>query len=256
MRLNGLTLTAAMAAIILAGGGCDKGEGNGVDDRQTGRIMLQLSAEDNIADVTRSNVSDITPLPDKSDFDITITKEDDAPAWSGKQAAIPADGIELPAGRYVISATYGSADEEGFDKPYFTTRPDGIIFMNTGGKTDVIKVPVKLGNSIIKVVATEAFDKYFTDYTFTVTTGAGKKIDFHKGETRGAFIDAYKFSMNGTLTSQSGKSQSFTSQEYTVEAATCYTVKFDVGGAGGMTINISFDRKVTEITLDDIELND
>lgn len=256
MKLNGLTLTAAMAAILLVGGGCSKGGDNGEIDPQTGRIMLQLSADDNITDVTRSKVSDVAELPAIGDFDIVITNDNEEPAWSGKQAAIPADGIELPAGRYTISATYGSADKEGFNCPYFTTRTDGISFTNTGGITDVITVPVKLGNSIIKIVATEAFDKYFTDYKFTVTTGANHKIDFPRGEKRGAFIDAYKFSINGTLSSQSGKSQSFTSQEYMVDAATCYTVKFDVGGTGGMTITISFDRGVTEINLGNIELND
>lgn len=149
---------------------------------------MQLAADNNITDITRSKVSDITAMPAVDDFTVTVKKQDDnSTAWTGKHSDVPADGVVLPVGYYLVSAYYGSRTDEGFDKPYFTTAGDGVK-CTIHGDRESVTLPVKLGNTVIKVATTEAFDKYFTDYTFTVTTGAGNKIAFPKGETRGAFI--------------------------------------------------------------------
>ena len=49
-------------------GGCRKSD----DGLQTGHLAIQLSAQDDIVDVTRSSISSITTLPADGDFTLTV----------------------------------------------------------------------------------------------------------------------------------------------------------------------------------------
>ena len=252
MKLKELILCAASVALIA--GGCSK---SGDDGLQTGRLAIQLSARDNVTDVTRSSVSSITQLPDKGEFTLTVRKQGGTAAvWTGKLSQVPADGIELSAGSYTAEALYGSAADEGFDKPCFSSADGGVPFTVNGGATSSVAVPVTLANTIVKLSTTAMFDNYFPDRHFTITTGAGTAIDFVGGETRGAFIDAYRFTITGTLTNQAGKSQTFSKEYTSINPATCYTVTFDAPDTGGTTVTITFNDTVTTVELGDIELNE
>ncbi|MCQ2143644.1 MAG: DUF4493 domain-containing protein, partial [Bacteroidales bacterium] len=74
--------------------------------------------------------------------------------------------------------------------------------------------------------------------------------------TRGAFVDAWTFKVNGSLTSQGGNTQSFEKNYPSLEPKTCYTLKFDVGDASGSAISITFDDATETVNLEDVELND
>lgn len=251
MKLKELTAYAVLA--VLLGGGCSK-SGDGL---QTGRLAIRLSAKNDIADVSRSSLSSVTTLPADGDFTLTVRKQGESAAvWADKLSNMPAEGIELSAGTYTAEAVYGSATEEGFDKPYLSSDNGGVAFTVNGGATSSVRIPVALMNTILKIVSTEAFDNYFPEHSFKVTTAAGSEIDFAKGETRGAFIDAYKFTIAGTLTNQAGKSQGFSKEYASVNPATCYTIKFDAPDTGGATVTITFNDTVTTVDLGDIELNE
>lgn len=250
MKLKVLIVCAILAAFL---GGCRKSD----DGLQTGHLAIQLSAQDDIVDVTRSSISSITTLPADGDFTLTVKKQGEVTAvWTGNVSNIPAEGIALTAGLYTVEAVYGSAMEEGFDKPYFSSANGGVAFTVNGGVTSSVRIPVTLMNTILKIVTTETFDNYFPEHHFRVTTAAGSEIDFAKGETRGAFIDAYKFTLSGTLINQAGRSQNFSKEYVSVNPATCYTIKFDAPDTGGTTVTITFNDIVTTVDLGDIELNE
>lgn len=242
------------ASILLlalgAAAGCKKAEAPAAD---TGSITFAVAAQQEVNDVTRSKVSDITDLPAAADFTLTITDAQQKTVWSGTIAQMT-EPYTIAAGEYTATAQYGSVSDEGFDKPCFT---GSMPFTINGGDSKQITIPVSLANAIVKVSCSDMFRNYFSDYSFKITTAAGTQIAFPAGESRGAFIDAYKFTIDGTLTNQGGTAQSFSKTYDTgINPATCYTVTFDASSVGGTSITVTFNDTTETIDLGDIELND
>lgn len=232
--------------LALAAVSCNKG----AVVSENGRISFAVSRSDQVADATKSLVSEFTTLPSAGSFTLEITGNDYN--WTGLLSEWDAT-TALPVGNYTVRAVYGVEGEEGFDKPYFAGQTSFAVI---GAQTTAVSIPVSLANTIVKVVCSEMFNNYYPEYAFTVATGSGAEIAFPKGETRGAFIEAYKFTISGSLTSQGGNVQSF-SKEYTgLDEKTCYTVNFDVDGVSGLSINITFDDTTEAVALEEVELND
>lgn len=229
---------------------CSKGE---APDAGKGRVAFNVATQMEITDVTRSNISDITTLPGAEDFTLSITDSERQILRDIDIDEVTGDYI-LDAGSYIATAQYGDVATEGFDKPCFS---GSAMFTIEGGSTKIIELPVELANTIVKVSCTDMFKNYYPDYSFRITTAAGTVIDFPKGESRGAFIDAYKFTIEGTLTNQ-GESQKTFSKSYDtgINPATCYTVTFDASNVGDATITINFNDSTETVDLGDIELND
>lgn len=243
MRQN-IIITLCIAALFSAVG-CSK-----VVDPATGCVTFKLMNETEVIDITKSSVADFTSLPTAESFSIKVTDS------QGNETAVEdiSSSISLVAGNYRAGASFGSVSEEGFDKPCFSGYSD---FTVNGGATVPVTINVKLANCIVRIATTEAFRNYFTDYDFTVTTGAGTAIAFPKSETRAAFVDAYLIKVKGTLTNQAGKTQTFNEVEYkNLAAASCYTVTFDVSNVGSTAISITFNDSVEDVALLDVELND
>lgn len=216
-----------------------------------GSVAFRLDADLGVLEQTRSSVSDYTTLPSSGDFTIVLTGSNGYDIYNGLLSAY-SESTSLKSGNYTVKASYGSTSDEGFGKPCFVGEKS---FSITGGATTV-SIPVSLENAIVKVSCTDLFKTYFTDYTFTLTTGAGTKIQFAKGETRAAFVDAYTISVSGTLTNQGGKTQTFTkTYDTSLSPKTCYTLTFDVSNVGGSKITVKLDDTVDDVELDDVELN-
>lgn len=242
--------TSILCLATVAAAACHKSE---APTMANGTITFAVAAQQEVNDVTRSQISDITTLPAAADFTLTITDAQKKTVWSGTLAQMTGP-YTLATGEYTATAQYGDVSDEGFDKPCFT---GSMPFTINGGDSKQITIPVSLANAIVKVSCTEMFRNYFTDYSFKITTAAGTKIDFPKSETRGAFIDAYKFTIDGTLTNQGGTAQSFNKTYDTgISPAICYTVTFDASGVGGASITVTFNDTTETIDLGDIELND
>lgn len=216
-----------------------------------GQVSFSVESKAEIADQTRSNVSDYTTLPKAGDFTISITDASSTPVWTGKISEWDSATL-LPAGNYSVTATYGSLEEEGFDKPFFTGSANFAVL---GGQVTSVSINVALGNTVVLVRCTDNFRNYYKDYTFNLTRGGVSIATFVKGETKGAFVDGYRFTLEGTIEGSS-KTQTF-SQEYTsLNEATAYTFLFDASNVGGATITVSFNNTVETINLGDVELND
>lgn len=216
-----------------------------------GRVVFEVANDQSVADKTKSNVSDYTSLPSSGDFVLSITDSESAPVWSGKVSEWD-PATQLLAGNYNVTASYGSVDNEGFDCPYF----DGSAsFAVTGGQSVNVQIPVKLGNTVVKVTCTQNFKNYYKDYSFVLKRSGKDIATFVKDEERGAFVDGYRFTLEGTLTGET-KTQTF-SKEYTnLEAATAYNFVFDADNVGGSSITIRFNENVETVELGDVELND
>lgn len=232
---------------LIAAVSCTKSHTEG-----NGRVVFEVSSNQTVVDMTRSNVSDYTTLPSAGDFTITISDDASAQVWKGKISEWDPT-TPLLAGNYTVTATYGDLEDEGFDKPYFTGTQ---TFAVKGGESASVSVPVALGNTIIRITCSEYFKKYYSDYTFKLTRDGSDVVTFAKDETKAAFIDGYKIRVEGTLTGEMN-TYAFEPKEYTgLDAATAYTISFDAPTAGGSTITISFNDTVETVDLGDFELND
>lgn len=238
-------VTVVILSVLVALSSCKK------DDMSSGRIEFSLDGTFDIVEVTKSQVSDYTAIPKAADFTVTV-KSSKSVVWTGLLSEYDSN-FPIGTGAYTAEASYGEEGEEGFDKPWLSGSQS---FTVNGGQTTTVSIPVKLCNSAVRVDCSDQFKKYFPDYEFTVTTGSNTVISFPKGETRAAFIDAYKFRIDGSLTSQTGAVKSF-SKEYAsgIEPATCYTIRFDVANAGGTNISVTFNDTLETVDLGDVELN-
>ncbi|MGM9737314.1 MAG: DUF4493 domain-containing protein [Candidatus Cryptobacteroides sp.] len=237
-------MPATMAALTILAS-CSKQSGT------EGNVRIALEQQPNLIDVsTKSSVGDFTALPSASEFTVTISDEQDNLTPVTDLSA----PVTLAAGNYTATASYGSLTDEGFDKPCFQGKQ---TFAVTGGSSQNVTITVKLAGSIVKLSFTDNFTNYFSDYTFTITTGGGTVITLPKSETRAVFMDAYSFKISGTLTNQSGAVQTFAEKEFkNLEPATCYTVKFDASNVGSNTITITFDETTVDADLVEVDLND
>lgn len=246
MRIRKFILGMAVLALLPVS--CSKQQGESLD----GRVSFSLDADGQVTEAVRSNVADYATLPQPSKFTIVLTNAGGNEVYRGLLEGYDAS-TALKAGEYSVSASYGSTSDEGFGKPCFT---GSKTFSVAGGSTTSVTIPVSLANSIIKVECGDSFKSYYTDYSFTVKTGAGAVINFPKGETRAAFVDAYTISVSGTLTNQGGKTQSFSKDYKSLSPKTCYTLRFDVSNVGSGSISISFDDSAEDVNLTDVDLND
>lgn len=217
-----------------------------------GRVRFVVRPGQTITDVTRSQLSDYASLPDASSFDLEIRDSYSDKVWSGKVSEWTGE-ITFPIGTYTVAANYGSTSVEGFGTPCL--RGTGSFTVASAGEQDV-EIGVSTANSLVRISCTEAFRNYFPERSFVVRTGAKTEIPFPSTETRAAFIDPYKFSVSGSLTTQGGKAYSLQTEEFTgLKPATCYTVVMDVANVGGVSVSVSFNDTVQNIQLE-VELND
>lgn len=232
------------AALMLAATSCTKGPG-------PGSLKFSVSSDVSVADAAKSKLSDIIALPEGKDFSLVVKSSAGELIWSGLLSEWHTD-TKLPVGTYNVTASYGTVGDEGVIKPLFAGEK---AFSIAGAETTEVKIPVELQNCIIKVSCTNAFKNYFTDYQFTITTGAGHEFVLDKDWTDPIFIDAYKFTVKGKLTNQGGAVQNFEKTYEALEAATCYTLKFDATNVGGFKVTITFKNDVTTVDLGDLEIN-
>ena len=216
-----------------------------------GHVSFVLSSDIEIAEQTKSSVSQYTTLPSSGDFTITVTGVSSVYEWTGKISDWDA-AAQLPVGNYKVTATYGAIDEEGFDKPYFIGSADFAVL---GAQTTEVKISVSLGNTVVLVNCTDNFKNYYKDYTFKITRDGSTLVSFVKGESRAAFVDGYKFTLQGVIESET-KTQTFSRDYSSLDEATAYTFLFDAPNVGGSAITITFNNNVETIELGDLELNE
>lgn len=213
-----------------------------------GSIALKLQPQDIVAEVSKGNVADYTPLPAAADFDLTLTNYAGAVAWSGKFSDWDPTA-KFSAGEYEIKASYGNPEEEGPAKPCFEGLKEFVVI---AFESVSVNVEPRLSNCIIKVTTGDYFKQVFASSSFSVTTGLGSKFALAEGS--GLFIDAFKFTLEGNFTTTGGKNVLFSKEFTGLEPATLYTVNIEVSNVEGTSFEIQFNDETQTISIEE-ELN-
>lgn len=264
------TILFALALVGLMG--CNDDMATDGLPSQEGYLTFSVATTDDVEMVTTRSAGSKTPIataagegyiaPMVSDFSIEVRtdKDEDGKAdtgddakqliYSGKLSGWNV-ATKLKQGYYVVTASYGS-NAVGFNSPVFKGAP--VQFTIVGGETTAVKIDAELGNAIVRIEFTDMFKKYYSFDKLTLTQG-GSTIDFSPTETRGAFVEATEFKLEGTFTAQSGAKTKF-EKEYQARMTTCHRIKFDASNIGGNTIDIKFDDKPSETIKFDAELNE
>lgn len=217
-----------------------------------GTLTFTLSPAYDLVEVTKSNVSDYATLPQTSEFALVIKDDAGKETWSGLLSEWDPT-TQLLAGDYTVEASYGSLEEEGFDKPYFYGTAEFTI---KGGESTEVPVDVALANTIVKISCNDMFKNYFVDYSFEIKRGNTLIATISKDETRGVFVDGYKLNVSGVFVNETGAETTFDKEYTNLDVATAYTMQLDLTGVGGQSVTISFNDYVETVPLEDVELND
>ncbi|MCM1522208.1 MAG: DUF4493 domain-containing protein [Muribaculaceae bacterium] len=162
---------------------------------------------------------------------------------------------EFTTGRYKVEAFYGTAEDEGYDKPYYYGS-DEITVMT--GRTTPVTLNVTLANSIIKVVYTTAFREYMSAYSAKLHSAGGAYIDYEEENPAELYVRPGEVSLDLTITKPNGTSGTIEAARFTAKPRYRHTVTVDYnGGETGKVdaLKITFDETLDSKDVD-IDISD
>lgn len=264
-----IPLAGAMAASMMLSACMDESPW-GSTSKETGTIDITLTADYSL-DTSKpvfsraeddgssaKDLSDYTTLPELDDFMITLVKkgeDDSTPVFKNTYAYFKSfigESKELGVGQYTITASYGDAAEQGFDKVYLE---DSYTFSVLPGHNTEISLKPELKKSMVQVAYTDDFKDYMKSYTAKLTSGssliefAGDNMD------RAAFINPDEASIVVEfITKHTDKSANVKIGTFAPVAKTLHLITFDISenenGFASITVNLDDSLTDEELTVD------
>lgn len=235
-------------------------------NKAIGMLSLQLTASGNVINTTTrtegdssgnegDNTEDDDLAPNVGDFTIALMDGNVVKTSWDKFSEYPKYAV-LPVGTYTLKAYYGSSDKEGFESPYYEGTQEITIEDDV---TVEANITCYLTNVKVSVEYTDAFKKYFSDYSTTVQSAGGSPVVFSKNEVRAAYVKPGVITVYANVEKQNGQSAKLNILDIDeAKAREFYRLKLDID-AGSATLKISFDdttvEKPIEINVSDDILN-
>lgn len=175
MRKKVLGLTLLWALLITA---CSQEEVQ--DSLEQGKIRIEVVPDGKL---TQTRATDIA-IPDSKEFGVNIVS-------STGETIVRVDNlhefepVSVPVGIYMVHAYYGDADAEGFDALSFA----GSNQVSVKRKEEsTASVDCSINKALVAITYTDAFKKYFSDYSAYVSTSKGGKVVYADNEVRSAYF--------------------------------------------------------------------
>lgn len=249
MRIKRLLYaTGVVGGLFLGGCASDTPD----DLSGTGSLMLRVAVDGSVTDAepaTRS--SQASKVPDSSELNLKLSKADGSFSRSwGSVSEFPVDQ-QFATGAYTLEAYYGSMEFEGFDAPYFY----GVTDLNvTEGAVAEASVTASLANTMVSIDYTDAFRRFFPQYSAQVHSAGGDYISFESEEDRPAYVRPGTVTLDVSITKQNGLSASIQAAEFEASPRHHYHVTLDVndGQTGEGVLKILFDDSVVT---DDVDID-
>lgn len=246
MKLRTLFLYSTAMLLLVS---CAKEDGQ--EAAGYGAINVQLSTDFQAIPVTRATTasSSTTENPNVSEFALKLVSSDGSfsRAWDNLAAFDPTE--KIPVGSYTMSAFYGNINTEGFETPFYLGETDLSV---RDRESTSVEILCTLANVKVTVEYSEAFKKYFADYSTTIRSTGGSPIEFAKDEMRAAYVKPGKITIQTYLKKQNGIESTF--EPAAIENATArqhYRIKLDIAdnNAGEAQLNISFDEATETVPI-------
>lgn len=246
------TSLVLFATLLLTGCGNEapwnSGSGEG------GRISLNVSADGAVKKSTRAD-DEVSPvIPGANEFSISLNSNDGSysKTWSSLDSFNKEEGF--PMGNYILSATYGDLESEGFSNPYFTGQTDVSVKL---GEESSSTVTATLANSMVSIRYSDKFRAMFPQFQAMLQSdGHVAPIVLAKEETRPVYMSPRNITFSLRLTNQQGLEQTVVPARFTASPQHHYVVVVDVKEEVGIsTLDVAFEENVltetTEIYLTD-----
>lgn len=269
MNMRNLKRTFAIIGLLLIVVSCSKDESAFTSADEWGTASFDCSMLSSVSCTTRS--SDIYYIPEDlipatGDIVLKITgsyidsETEQSTSYSYGPLSLSTYNTSQPmmiaSDDYNAQFSWGTAGTEGESAPYFSGETDFEVIARGTTTEDVSLV---LQNSIITVEFDEMFENYYSDASFTVSTGSGNSFDFSSDTTDAiVFVEASTtLTLSGSATkTRDGSSITFNAAVIgQTTAQTLSRINITADSIGGENINITVDDTITEMEPTQIELN-
>ncbi len=194
-----------------------------------------------------SEIEDIS----EEDLIITIISADGTIEEEYPYSEFPTDK-EFPVGDYTMTVTYGSDDEEGFEKPSVSGSCDLTVNEDEASTPAVVATPSK---AMVYIQYDDILLGYMKSCEATLHSAGGSYIKYEDTESRPAYIIPGETSVSVSFTKQNGKQGNLQVANFETKAQHCYTLKLGLGADGyGLIngINVTYDEMLEQedVTID------
>lgn len=238
------------ATLMLVLGACSSEDAPGV--KGSGFIAPVVEVDQQVITSRSSRAAAQSLTAD--DLVLTLTSADGSmsESWNGV-SAFPTDR-QFKVGQYTLTAEYGSADEEGFEKPHYYATTDLKV---TENNSTPVSLTATLANTMVSVVYTDAFKGYMADWNAELHASGGEYLYYAKDEDRPVYLRPGATVLNVTFTKPNGKTATVQAASFESQPRHHYTIHVDVNGgeAGDGVMTVTFDDTV-DMEPVEIELSD
>lgn len=215
-----------------------------------GRIDVRVSTDWSLADAESRASEEVAP--EINDFALAIESADGkvSNSWDSFGRFQP---VSVPVGTYLVTASYGDANAEGFDALSYL----GSTTVEVGkDETAEASVTCTINKARVILSYTDDFKSYFSSYSAYVSSSKGNKITYATDETRGAYFVPGNLELFLEVTRQ-GVSQKVTlnPKNFTAEVKHEYRLTMDVD-ASTASLKIVFNDNPSSEQNVDINISD
>lgn len=247
MRKKVLGLTLLWALLITA---CSQEEVQ--DSLEQGKIRIEVVPDGKL---TQTRATDIA-IPDSKEFGVNIVS-------STGETIVRVDNlhefepVSVPVGIYTVHAYYGDADAEGFDALSFA----GSNQVSVKRKEEsTASVDCSINKALVAIAYTDAFKKYFSDYSAYVSTSKGGKVVYAGNEVRSSYFVPGNLGIFLEVTKEGSSNRvTLNPKNFVAEAHHEYRLTMDID-ASTATLRVVFNSQPAheenvEINVSDEALN-
>ncbi|MCM1152033.1 MAG: DUF4493 domain-containing protein [Muribaculum sp.] len=214
-------------------------------EKGSGGLSLQLTTDSSVTDARPRTRAEGFSAPAAEDFSVKLEKTDGSYAKTWPLLADFQNESSFATGTYTLTAFYGNIEDEGFDCPYFTGSAEVTVLE---ARQTEVAITASLANSMISIDYTDAFKKYFANYSATVHSEGHSYVEIPKDETRPAFVAPGNVDITIEFTKPNGQSAKVQPTSFVAAPKHNYHITFDVNGGnvGEAQMTINFDESIVQ----------
>lgn len=241
MKKNILTGIACATLLLQIATGCS--EETALTGGDKGRLTLDVDF--NAAPLTGaqpdSRATADSPV-DVSDLSMRLSALDGDYTNTWTPISTFDSSTEFPIGRYLVEAFYGQPSDEGYGKPYYYGSDEIDLLTD---KTTNVNLSVTLANSIIRIVYTDAFREYMTDWSARVHAEGGAYFDYDETNPEELYVRSGNVTIDLSITKPNGKSGQLEVASFEAKPRYRHTVTIDINGGNvgsAEALSVTFDE--------------